>query len=203
MAERIKELEKAIKEFRSKRLDTMRSHTAEYISALTPMFQKALNTVIKRQLQRQLEDDEAKIKHLYFCRLYTSEYTGSCGAILGMSDSGMYLDEGLSQTNWYLSPLYINLEKDMEAVKKLLQRTFIRLQESELFAMKKSLSDDSWVLAESCFCTLVRNNFNLIKESGLRLEDETLILCGDYMDNLKIISTKVNNTTQKKPESLT
>ena len=50
---RIKDLEKAIKEYRIDRLATMRGHMAEYVSALNPTFCKALNTVMKEQLQRQ------------------------------------------------------------------------------------------------------------------------------------------------------
>lgn len=58
--------------------------------------------------------------------------------------------------------------------------------------MKQLLSDDNWVVAKSCFRTLVQNNFNIISDSKLKLEDEVLILCGDYMDNLKIIDTREN-----------
>lgn len=200
MEDRIKDLEKSIKEYRFKRLVTMQNHTAEYISVLDATFCKVLDTVIKDQLQRQSEDEETKIKHLYLCRLHTSGYTGSYGVIIGMSDSGMYLDENLSQADWYPTPLYANLDEDMKKVTKLLQRTFIRLQESELFAMKQRLSDDSWTLMESCFRILVRNNFNLIADSKLRREDEILILCGNYKDNLKIIDTKRTMMNKKESE---
>lgn len=199
MENRIKDLEQAIKKYRSDRLTTMQSHMPKNINVLMPTFRKALNSVIKHQLQRQSEEAESKIKHLYLCRLHTSDYTGSHGAIIGMSDSGMYLDENSSQVNWYPTPLYANLDKDMEAVIKLLRQTFMRLQESELFAMKQRLSDDNWLVAESCFRTLVQNNFDLILDSKLRLEGEVLILCGNYMDNLKIIDTSKNASDKKEP----
>lgn len=197
--ERIKDMERNIRDIRTKRLETMQSHIAEYIPVLAQGFRKALNTIIKEQLQYQSEEAESKIKHLYLCRLHTSDYTGSYGAIIGMSGSGMYLDENPSQVNWYLKSLYANLDKDMEAVTKLLRRTFIRLQESELFAIKQRLSDDNWIVAESCFRTLVQNNFDLISDSKLRLEDEVLILCGNYMDNLKIIDTREIASDKKEP----
>ncbi len=71
MENRIKDLEKAIKEYRIDRLATMRGHMAEYVSALNPTFCKALNTVMKEQLQRQSEEIESKVKYLYLCRLHT------------------------------------------------------------------------------------------------------------------------------------
>lgn len=197
---RIKDLEKAIKEYRIDRLATMRGHMAEYVSALNPTFCKALNTVMKEQLQRQSEEIESKVKYLYLCRLHTSDYTGSYGAIIGMSGPGMYLDEKLSQVNWYPTALYTALDKDMETITKLLQQTFIRLQESELFAMKQRLSDDNWIVAESCFRTLVQNNFNLISDSKLRFEGELLILCGNYMDNLKILDAVGDAPGKKEAE---
>lgn len=200
MTDRIKDMEKVIKEYRTKRLETMQKHTTKYISDLDATFCKALNAVIEKQLQRQLEDGETKIRHLYFCRLHTSDYTGSYGAKIGMSDSRMYLDEKLSLADWYPTPLYASLDKDMEAVTKLLQRTFIRLQESELYAMKQRLADDSWIVAELCFHTLVQNNFSFIVDSKLRLENEILILCGDYMDKLKIIDTKSRDADKKGPQ---
>lgn len=190
MAERIKDMEKAIREFRANRLATMQGDTKGYISTLDSTFRKAVNTLIVEQLQRQSDDDKRKIKHFFLCRLHTSNYTSSYGALIGLSDSGMYLDAKLSQTDWYPVPLYASLEKDMEEVTKILRRTFIRLQESELFAIKQKLSDDIWTVVESCFCTLVQNNFNLILNSKLRLEDEIQIQCGDYMDHLKIVDTR-------------
>lgn len=199
MINRIKDMENSIKVYRDNRLTTMQSHRPEYVSALTPIFCKALNTVMKEQLQRQSDNAESKVKNIYFCRLHTSDYTGSYGGLMGMSNSDMYLDENSSQVNWYLKPLYANFDKDMEAVIKLLRQTFIRLQESELFAMKQRLSDDNWLVAESCFRTLMQNNFDLILDSKLRLEDEVLILCGNYMDNLKIIDTRKNASDKKEP----
>lgn len=199
MINRIKDMENSIKDYRDKRLTTVQSHVPEYVSALNPIFCKALNTIMKEQLQLQSDDAESKVKNIYFCRLHTSDYTGSYGGLMGMSNSDMYLDENFRQVNWYPTPLYANLDRDMEAATKILRRTFIRLQESELFAMKQRLSDDNWLVAESCFRTLVQNNFNLISDSKLRLEDEVLILCGNYMDNLKIIDTRKNASDKKEP----
>lgn len=51
MANRIKDMENAIKDYRDNRLTTMQSHVSEYVSALNPIFCKALNIVMKVNAQ--------------------------------------------------------------------------------------------------------------------------------------------------------
>ena len=54
-------------------------------------------------------------------------------------------------------------------------------------SIKKKLICDDWILLQECFRNLLDQSISLIMDSSLRTENEILILCGDYMDNLKII----------------
>lgn len=195
--ERIIELEKAISEYRKKRLNTMQKHSPLYIDSLKPAFCKKLGNLIEDQIKRQKEDEMTKIKNIFLCRLLSSAYTDSYQVVLGFSDSSLYLDENQSQVYWSPPMLYKDLKEEMETVTSLLRKNFIRLQESELFTMKKRLMDDTWSFFEIVFRTLMQENFSQILNSSLRLEKEILIRSGNYMDKLDVIDIQEGENNEK------
>ena len=124
----------------------------------------------------------------------SSDYTESYESILGMSSSTLYLDEKRSQVYWIPECIYETIDKDMVEAEKILRRKFIRIQEFELFYIKRKLLDDDWKLLKKVFVTLSKQSMNLIMNSSLKLDDEFLLLCGNYMENLKImLQARVRN----------
>ena len=124
----------------------------------------------------------------------SSDYTESYESILGMSSSTLYLDEKRSQVYWIPECIYETIDKDMVEAEKILRRKFICIQEFELFYIKRKLLDDDWKLLKKVFVTLSKQSMNLIMNSSLKLDDEFLFLCGNYMENLKImLQARVRN----------
>lgn len=124
----------------------------------------------------------------------SSDYTESYESILGMSSSTLYLDEKRSQVYWIPECIYETIDKDMVEAEKILRRKFICIQEFELFYIKRKLLDDDWKLLKKVFVTLSKQSMNLIMNSSLKLDDEFLLLCGNYMENLKImLQARVKN----------
>ena len=124
----------------------------------------------------------------------SSDYTESYESILGMSSSTLYLDEKRSQVYWIPECIYETIDKDMVEAEKILRRKFICIQEFELFYIKRKLLDDDWKLLKKVFVTLSKQSMNLIMNSSLKLDDEFLLLCGNYMENLKImLQARVRN----------
>ena len=111
-----------------------------------------------------------------------------------MSSSTLYLDEKRSQVYWIPECIYETIDKDMVEAEKILRRKFICIQEFELFYIKRKLLDDDWKLLKKVFVTLSKQSMNLIMNSSLKLDDEFLLLCGNYMENLKImLQARVRN----------
>lgn len=192
--ERKKDMEEYLKDYRINRFEDKRARLNQYESKLSLTFQNKLKTLIIEQENRQKENSEDKIKCFYFCRLMSSVYTESYESILGMSSSTLYLDEKRSQIYWFPECIYETIDKDMVEAEKILRRKFICIQEFELFYIKRKLLDDDWKLLKKVFVTLSKQSMNLIMNSSLKLDDEFLFLCGNYMENLKImLQARVKN----------
>lgn len=192
--ERKKDMEEYLKDYRINRFEDKRARLNQYESKLSLTFQNKLKTLIIEQENRQKENSEDKIKCFYFCRLMSSVYTESYESILGMSSSTLYLDEKRSQIYWFTECIYETIDKDMVEAEKILRRKFIRIQEFDLFYIKRKLLDDDWKLLKKVFVTLSKQSMNLIMNSSLKLDDEFLFLCGNYMENLKImLQARVKN----------
>ena len=185
--ERKKDMEEYLKDYRINRFEDKRVRLNQYESKLSSTFQNKLRALIIEQENRQKENSEDKIKCFYLCRLMSSVYTESYESMLGMSGPKLYLDEKRSQVYWIPECIYETIDKDMVEAEKILRRKFIRIQEFELFYIKRKLLDDDWKLLKKVFVTLSKQSMNLIMNSSLKLDDEFLLLCGNYMENLKII----------------
>lgn len=184
----LKDKRKQEKEYRINRFENKRAYLSQYSSRLSSTFQSKLNVLINEQVNKQKNKDNAdRIKLIYLCQLLSSSYTGSYEVILGMSNSKLYLDEKKSQVYWYPESIYESIDKDMEEIEKILRKKFIRLQDSELFYIKQKLLYDDWKLLKKVFYFMSIQSVGLILDSPLRKENELLFLCGNYMDNLKII----------------
>lgn len=185
--DRSKDIEEYLKEYRDERLKQKRIYLTNNICRIEPEFHKKLDLLISKQLNRQEDDLAAKLNYIYLCHLKSSDYTESYKAILGFSNTMLYLDEKRSQAYWYPELIYENLVRDMDSIEKLLRKKFVRLENFELLALKQKILNDDWILFQECFKTLLNRSVSIILNSSLRLADEILILCGDYMDNLKIV----------------
>lgn len=184
--DRKKELEDYISEYRKNRNEKKRAYLTQNTSKLISAFQSKLNILILEQINRQ-KDDGDKIKFIFLCRLMSSSYTESYEAILGMSNSMLYLDEKKSQVYWHPEPIHETINKDMEEVEAILRKKFIRLQDFELFYIKQKLLYDDWKLLQKFFYAMSKQSVGFIMDSPLRLENELLFLSGNYMENLKTI----------------
>lgn len=189
--DRRKEMEEYLKDYRTERLRIKKIYLENNLIKLESAFHEKLDILIADQLQRQKEDNAVKLKNIFLCRLISSGYTESYETILGMSSVMLYMDEKKSQVYWCPELVYENIVQDMDAVEKLLRIKFLRLEDFELFFLKQKLLYDDWTLLQECFRNLFKQSVSLIMNSPLRLENEVLILSGDYMDNLKIIDHKV------------
>jgi len=185
--ERKEELEEFIKDYRQKRKSDKEINISEIVKRLYPLFRDKLNFLVNDQIQKQAEDNDNKLKFVFLCRLLSSSYTGSNEVILGMSNSMLYLDEKKSLVYWTPELIYKDIDKDLKEAENILRKKFTRLQEAELIYIKRKLLDDDWKLLQGCFCTMSKRCLNLIMDSQLKLEDELLFLCGNYMDSLKVI----------------
>ena len=185
--DRNKDIEEYLKEYRNERLKLKRTYLTKNMCNMAPVFCKKLNLLISEQLNRQEDDKEAILNYIYLCHLKSSDYTESFKAIFGCSNSMLYLDEKKSQCYWYPELIYKNISEDMNTIEKLLRNKFVRLEKFELLTFKQKILNDDWNLFQECFRTLLNQYFSIVLDSSLRLADEILLLCGDYMDNLRIV----------------
>lgn len=187
--DRRKELEDHLEEYRKKRREEKREHLKEQENQMFPALESGLKLLIEKHGRRQREEGENRVKYVFLCRLLSSGYTDSREIVLGMSDSFLYLDEGKSLVYWRLPILYEGIEEDMAQVRKLLQKSFIRLEEFELFYIKKKLLDDNWEQFQDSASFLAGQAAGVLAHSGILLEDEVIFLYGNYMDDMKIAGT--------------
>ena len=185
--DRNKDIEEYLKEYRIDRLKQKRAYLTNNVCKIEPEFYKKFNLIISQQLSRQKNDSAAKLNYIYLCHLKSSDYTESYRAILGCSNSMLYLDEKKSQSYWYPELIYKNISEDMNTIEKLLRNKFVRLENFELLNFKQKILNDDWILFQECFRTLLYQSISIVLDSSLHLADEILLLCGDYMDNLKIV----------------
>jgi hypothetical protein len=187
--DRRKELEDHLEEYRKKRREEKREHLKEQENQMFPALESGLKLLIEKHGRRQREEGENRVKYVFLCRLLSSGYTDSREIVLGMSDSFLYLDEGKSLVYWRLPILYEGIEEDMAQVRKLLQKSFIRLEEFELFYIKKKLLDDNWEQFQDSVSFLAAQAAGVLAHGGILLEDEVVFLYGNYMDDMKIAGT--------------
>lgn len=146
-----------------------------------------LDGLIQEQIAMQESGEQGRIKYLVFQYLLTSGYTGSCEMAVSLSNSALYLDENMICTYWKPELIYENTDKDMEEVRRRLNRKFIRIEEYELLHIKQKLLLDDWELFVDTLGKMSGEILGEIMESTLLLEDEIQILSGAYMDKLEVV----------------
>lgn len=187
--DRRKELEDYLEEYRKKRGEKKRERLKEQENQMFSAIEGGLKLLIEKHGRKQREEGENRVNYVFLCRLLSSSYTDSREIVLGMSDSFLYLDERKSLVCWSLPVLYEGIEEDMAQVRKLLQKSFIRLEEFELFYIKKKLLDDNWEQFQDSVSFLAGQAAGVLAHSGILLEDEVIFLYGNYMDDMKIAGT--------------
>ena len=187
--DRRKDLEDYLEEYRKKRGEEKRERLKEQENQMFSAIEGGLKLLIEKHGRKQREEGENRVNYVFLCRLLSSSYTDSREIVLGMSDSFLYLDEGKSLVCWSLSVLYEGIEEDMAQVRKLLQKRFIRLEEFELFYIKKKLLDDNWEQFQDSVSFLAAQAAGVLAHGGILLEDEVVFLYGNYMDDMKIAGT--------------
>ena len=185
--ERIEKMKDNIQEYRVRRAETKRDYLTKYKTKIETDFVEQLNILVRDQLHNQPDVSDRKLSNLFMCRLKSSEYTGSYESILGLSCSQPYLDDQKSQLYWRPPYLYDNLDKDMGEVEKYLRKNFIRIEKYELFRLQQQLLYDDWQIWESIIPELAERNREVITHSPLHINDEILVVSGDYMERLKVI----------------
>ncbi len=187
--DRRKKLEDYLEEYRKKRGEEKRERLKEQENQMFSAMEGGFKLLIEKHGRKQREEGENRVNYVFLCRLLSSSYTDSREIVLGMSDSFLYLDEGKSLVFWSLPVLYEGIEEDMAQVRKLLQKSFIRLEEFELFYIKKKLLDDNWEQFQDSVSFLAGQAAGVLEHSGILLEDEVIFLYGNYMDDMKIAGT--------------
>lgn len=185
--ERIEELEKSIKEYWANRTELKKNILLNQYVELNQEFKEKLMYLIEKQSKRKEGDNQKKIKSIYLYRLLSSVYTENYEAVLGISNSDLYLDEERSETYWFPALVYKNIGEDFKEIETLLRKRFIRLEEYELFQLKKILLNEDWKLLQEIFLHLMKDSINMIIDSSLPMENELLILTGNYMDKPEIL----------------
>ena len=174
--DRRKDLEDYLEEYRKKRGEKKRERLKEQENQMFSAIEGGLKLLIEKHGRKQREEGENRVNYVFLCRLLSSSYTDSREIVLGMSDSFLYLDERKSLVCWSLSVLYEGIEEDMAQVRKLLQKRFIRLEEFELFYIKKKLLDDNWEQFQDSVSFLAGQAAGVLAHSGIVLEDEVIFL---------------------------
>lgn len=184
---RIAELEEYIQEYRTNRISKKREFLIEKYIRLEPEFYSKLDILIEKQIRSQSEVGQDKIKYIALSRLNSSSYTESYEAYFWMSNSMLYFDKNKSYVYWNPVFIYENIERDMDMVEHLLRHKFVRLKAYELLALKRNLISDDWYVFETNFLNLVKTSMVRIVNSSLNVENEIMILYGDYMEKLRVI----------------
>lgn len=185
--DRCKEMEAYLEEYRIDRRILKKSILEEKYTLLIPPLFTVLDDLIQEQVAMQEYGEQGRIKYLVFQYLLTSGYTGSYEMAVSLSNSALYLDENMIYAYWKPELIYENTDKDMEEVRRRLNRKFIRIEEYELLHIKQKLLLDDWELFVDTLKKMSGEIFNKVMASTLLLEDEIQILCGAYMDKLEIV----------------
>jgi len=78
----------------------------------------------------------------------------------------------------------------MAEVEKQIKKKFIQVEASELFYLKQRLLSDYWNMLENSFVRISDRIRDYIMDSSLLLDQYFLLLCGNYMDQLRIASRR-------------
>lgn len=187
--ERCEEMKKNIMDYchrrKEEKIEYLNSH---YDDLLDPLL-NLIETLIQDVAEQQVAKEQGKIKYLVFCRLRSSEYTGSYEMLVAMSNDTLYFDDNMSCRYWMPQILYQNLEEDMKHVRKILNDKYPRIEEYEMLRVKQILLLDDWNLFCENLGKLAEELAGKMINSPLRLEDEIQILYGDYMDRLDVADT--------------
>lgn len=181
------ELESYVNDYRSKRIEQKRRMLNTDRTELNRLFCEALDDLISQQADRRKHGELKKIRYVYLCRLASSGYTESYKALLGMSDSMLYLDDRKTEFLWYPAPIYQNMKRDIDNIRDLLEERKQRVGDNELLVWKQKLLEDDWELLKEQFPELIQDNFNRIIRNSLLIEEHFSALCGDYMERLPIV----------------
>ncbi len=181
------EQEDYIKKYREERINKNEEVLKNNDEEIRAEYFLILDNLIQEQLKCQNKNEQNKIKHISLCRLLSSSYTESYESYLWISNSQLYYDNNKSYTYWKPSFIYDSLDKDMIEVERLLRKKFIHIEAYELFILKKKLILDDWISFKKLFCNLAKESKQSIINSSLQVEDEILILYGDYMERLEVI----------------
>lgn len=182
--DRREDLEEYLREYLEKRMKLKKEFLLIGETHMEPVFREKLASLVKAQVRKQSEKKQNKIRYFFLCRLISSGYTGSHQTLLGLSNSMLYLDENKSYIYWYPEQLYADIEADMKEAEVQLRKKFIRLEDYELLHMRRKLLYDDWGLLQESFQRLITKSIYLITDSPLILENELLVLCGNYMEEL-------------------
>lgn len=185
--ERIKELEDSIKEHWTERTRSKKEFLEQHYEDMKPGFTKKLNELIEGKKNQKSDGTQKKIQSFYLHRMLSSVYTESYEAVLGMSNADLYLDEDRCETYWYPNVVYRNIDEDMRTVETLLRKKFIRLEEFELFQLKKILLNEDWKLLQEFFLLLMKESIPMIVGSPLVLDSEVKIFAGNHMDKPELL----------------
>lgn len=185
--DRTQELVGLIKEHWVAHIETKKKYLMLHYMDMKPEFCKKLNYLIDGQRNREKDCGSKKVQTIYLNRLLSSIYTESYDAILGIANTDLYLDQEKSETYWFPDLVYRNIDEDMKKIEVLLRKGFIRLEEYELFQLRKILLNDDWELIQEVFLNLIKESIGLILNSELHMESELQIISGNYMDKPKVL----------------
>jgi len=188
--ERLEKLETYIEDYRSKRMEQKKKWLKTDRTQLNRQFCEALDAAINHQTDKQLSDEQEKVRYIFLCQLASSRQTESYKVLLGMSNSNLYLDDAKVTVFWYPEPVYQNVRDDMKEVQKLLKEKGEQPEEEELLKLKQKLLEDDWNLLRGLFPELVEEHFYRITDSNLQIEEHFSALCGDYMERLPVVWDK-------------
>lgn len=195
--ERVSEMEEYIREYRNIRQSEKSGMIEKEYHCLLPSLYTYMDSLIKEQIFRRKSDGQEGIKHILFFRLLSSGYTGSGEIALGMSNSMIYLDDNFSCVYWKPDFIYESIDEDMEKVKCILQQKYIRIEKFELLYLKQKLLSDDWEVFSKIIAKLAEKIAEQVLNSPLLLEDELVILYGDYMDRLDV-AAKIGTEGRRK-----
>ena len=185
--ERMKALEAYIREFWDEKMEQRKRDIEGQQQHLKQELCQQLFVLIEEQEKEQKKGIQEAIKYLFLCRLSSSGYTNSYEAMLGLSNSLLYLDQNKSYTYWYPKQIYSTVDKDLEEVFNQLKKNFIRIEKYELFYLKQRLLLDNWDMLVQVFTEALDCVFDQFEHSSLVLDRVVMVLCGNYMEQLQIV----------------
>ena len=188
--ERLEQMEEYVREFWDEHIRLKEVEIQKKDSQLEYDLKLKIDSLVNEQVVRQQGDNQRIIKYIFLCKLHSSGYTGSYEVVLGMSDDQLFLDENRSYLYWYPSHIYDSLDKGMAEVEKQIKKKFIQVEASELFYLKQRLLSDYWNMLENSFVRISDRIRDYIMDSSLLLDQYFLLLCGNYMDQLRIASRR-------------